>query len=38
VGLAIHPGPALRIYATSWRTGELYVLTEGHAPRRRHPR
>lgn len=32
VGLAIHPGPALRIYATSWRTGQLFVLTEGHAP------
>lgn len=28
VGLAIHPGAALRIYATSWRTGELFVLTE----------
>jgi YVTN family beta-propeller protein len=38
VGLAIHPGPALRIYATSWRTGELYVLTEGHARRPRHTR
>lgn len=37
VGLAIHPGPALRIYATSWRTGQLFVLTEGHAERRRHP-
>ncbi len=35
VGLAIHPGPALRIYATSWRTGELYVLTEGRARHRR---
>lgn len=37
VGLAIHPGPELRIYATSWRTGEVYVLTEG-APTRRHGR
>jgi len=36
VGLAIHPGPALRIYATSWRTGQLFVLTEGHASHRRH--
>jgi YVTN family beta-propeller protein len=38
VGLAIHPGAALRIYATSWRTGELYVLTEpapGSRPSRR---
>ncbi len=26
VGLALHPGPRLRVYATSWRTGELYVL------------
>jgi hypothetical protein len=35
VGLAVHPGPALRIYATSWRTGQLFVLTEGHARRHR---
>lgn len=35
VGLAIHPGDALRIYATSWRTAQLFVLTEGHAPRHR---
>jgi YVTN family beta-propeller protein len=33
VGLAIHPGPLLRIYATSWRTAQLFVLTE-RVPRR----
>lgn len=26
VGLAIHPGPRVRLYATSWDTNELYVL------------
>jgi YVTN family beta-propeller protein len=28
VGVAMHPGPAVRIYATSWDAGELIVLAE----------
>jgi len=28
VGLAMHPGPRPRIYATSWDTHQLYVLAE----------
>lgn len=27
VGLAMHPGPDIRMYATSWNTGELIMLT-----------
>lgn len=27
VGLAMHPGPGLRVYTTSWDTGELFMLT-----------
>lgn len=27
VGLAMHPGPGIRMYATSWDTGELIMLT-----------
>lgn len=27
VGMAMHPGPGLRMYATSWDTAELIVLT-----------
>lgn len=27
VGLAMHPGPALRMYATSWDTAEVILLT-----------
>ncbi len=27
VGLAMHPGPEIRMYATSWDTGELILLT-----------
>lgn len=34
VGLAMHPGPGLRVYTTSWDTGELYMLT-GRVPERR---
>ncbi len=29
VGLAMHPGPEIRMYATSWDTGELILLTSG---------
>jgi YVTN family beta-propeller protein len=28
VGVAVHPGPALRIYATSWNNAGLFMLTE----------
>lgn len=32
VGLAMHPGPSPRIYATSWDTNELIVLGERNVP------
>jgi YVTN family beta-propeller protein len=31
VGLAMHPGPGIRMYATSWDTAELYMLTDAAA-------
>jgi YVTN family beta-propeller protein len=31
VGLAMHPGPQVRLYATSWDTNELYVLADSQA-------
>ncbi|MGF1468455.1 MAG: hypothetical protein ACFCGT_20210 [Sandaracinaceae bacterium] len=32
VGVALHPGAALRLYATSWDTAELLLLTPRRAP------
>lgn len=32
VGMAMHPGPGIRMYATSWDTGEVIMLT-GSVPR-----
>ena len=32
VGLAMHPGPGIRMYATSWDTGEVIMLTADVPP------
>jgi len=37
VGIAVHPGPGVVVFATSWATGEVLRLVPEHRVERRDP-